>query len=213
MDGKEKPADVRTWTDQRLIQEYLQSRRKDLFEVLVRRHQDQVYSMCVRMLGKPAVAEEVAQDVFIAVYKNLDRFRGDAKFTTWLYRVVVNHCKNKQSYLIRRKTDRHDSMDQGKETEEGEMKRELPSPNIGPEKASLQLERHRILEAGLQQLSDDQRNIIVMRDLRGMPYDEIAEILEVAEGTVKSRLHRARAALKTKVGRVLASLGEARSEA
>lgn len=212
MDGKNN-GDVRKWTDERLIREYLRSRHKDLFGVLVRRHQGQVYSMCVRMLGKPAEAEEVAQDVFIAVYKNLDRFRGDAKFTTWLYRVVVNHCKNKQSYLIRRKTDRHDSMDQGKETEDGEMKRELPSPNPTPEKATLQRERHRILEQGLQQLGDDQRNIIVMRDLQGMPYDEIAATLDVAEGTVKSRLHRARAELKKRVGRVLIQLGEARSEA
>ncbi len=213
MDGKENAEDVRSWSDERLIQEYLRSRRKDLFGVLVRRHQDRVYSMCVRMLGKPAVAEEVAQDVFVAVYKNLDRFRGDAKFTTWLYRVVANHCKNKQSYLIRRKTDRHESMDQGKETEDGEMKRELPNPGIGPEKATLQKERHRILEQGLAQLADEQRNIIVMRDLQGMPYDEIAATLEVAEGTVKSRLHRARAELKRKVGRLLVQLGEARSEA
>ena len=201
--------DVRKRTDEELIREYLATRNQQLFAVLVRRHQDPVYGMCARILGSQSLADEVAQDVFVAVYKNLDRFRGDAKFTTWLYRVVVNHCKNKQAYRFRRKEKQHESLDQPVELGEGEVKRELPSGRPGPERAVLARERQQILQAGLGQLGEEQRTIIVMRDLQGLPYDEIAECLGVAQGTVKSRLHRARNELKNKVGRMLVSLREA----
>lgn len=210
MNGK-SPEGVQQWTDEALIQELAATGNQDLFAILVRRHQNRVYSMCVRIIGTPAVAEEVAQDVFVAVYRNLDRFRGDAKFSTWLYRVAVNHCKNKQAYLARRHSKRHESLDQSRETGEGEFKRELPSPRPNPEKKILAKERRQILEQGLAKLSEGQRTIIVLRDLQGLPYDEIAEALGVAEGTVKSRLHRARSALKNQVGRMLVSLEEARS--
>ena len=198
--------DPRTWADGELIRRYLETEDRGLFAVLVRRHQDKVYAMCTRILGSPTLAEEVAQDVFVAVFKNLHRFRGDSRFSTWLYRVVVNHCKNKQAHRYRRKEKQHESLDQPKELEGGEVKRELPSSNPGPEKAALARERQRILHAGLAELSEEQRTIIVMRDLNGLPYDEIAETLGVAQGTVKSRLHRARGELKNRVGRLLVSL-------
>ncbi len=198
--------DARTWADGELIRRYLETEDRRLFAVLVQRHQDRVYGMCARILGSPTLAEEVAQDVFVAVFKNLHRFRGDSRFSTWLYRVVVNHCKNKQAYRFRRKEKQHESLDQPRELEGGEVKRELPSSNPGPEKAALARERQRILHAGLAELSEEQRTIIVMRDLNGMPYDEIAETLGVAQGTVKSRLHRARGELKNRVGRLLVQL-------
>ena len=172
--------DARTWADGELIRRYLETEDRRLFAVLVQRHQDRVYGMCARILGSPTLAEEVAQDVFVAVFKNLHRFRGDSRFSTWLYRVVVNHCKNKQAYRFRRKEKQHESLDQPRELEGGEVKRELPSSNPGPEKAALARERQRILHAGLAELSEEQRTIIVMRDLNGMPYDEIAETLGVA---------------------------------
>ena len=205
MDGKVTD-DARTWADEELIRRYLETENRQLFAILVQRHQNQVYSMCTRILGSPTLAEEVAQDVFVAVYKNLARFRGDAKFTTWMYRVVVNHCKNKQAYRFRRKEKQHESLDQPKELEGGTVKRELPSSKPGPERIALANERQRILHAGLAQLSEEQRSIIVMRDLHGLPYDEIAESLGVAQGTVKSRLHRARNELKNRVGRLLVTL-------
>jgi len=203
--------DDRQRTDEDLIRGYLESGDQTLFAELVRRHQNPVYAMCVRLLGSTSMAEEVAQDVFVAVYRNLDRFRGEARFRTWLYRVVVNHCKNKQAYLARRHHKRHESMDKPTELEEGSVMRELPSPNPGPEDATLAAERRRIMEKGLAQLGEEHRTVIVMADLQGMPYGEIAETLGVKTGTVKSRLHRARVELKNLVGRMLASLEEAES--
>jgi RNA polymerase sigma-70 factor (ECF subfamily) len=148
--------------------------------------------------------------VFVAVYRNLDRFRGDARFSTWLYRVVINHCKNKQAYRARRHAMAHDSIDQTKETEDGEVKRELPSPSPGPEETAQAHQRRDLLERGLAQLKPEHREIIVLVDLQDMPYDEVAATLGVAEGTVKSRLHRARSALKDQVGKLLATTVEAR---
>ena len=91
------------------------------------------------------------------------------------------------------------------------MKRELPSHRPGPEDATLALERRRILEKGLEQLGEDHRTVIVLADLQGQAYEEIAATLGVAPGTVKSRLHRARTELKNLVGRMLASMAEAES--
>ena len=207
----DRSAEIAKLTDEALIRRYLESGDRHLFAVLVKRHQNQVYSMCTRILGSPSMAEEVAQDVFVAVYKNLDRFRGEAKFRTWLYRVVVNHCKNKQAHLARRQRMRHESIDKPKALEEGEVKRELPSHRPGPEDATLALERRRILEKGLEQLGEDHRTVIVLADLQGQAYEEIAATLGVAPGTVKSRLHRARTELKNLVGRMLASMAEAES--
>jgi RNA polymerase sigma-70 factor (ECF subfamily) len=203
--------DVRNRTDEELVREFQDSRDGELFGVLVRRHQDRVFAMCSRFLGSPSQAEEVAQDVFIAVYRNLDRFRGDAKFSTWLHRVVINHCKNRQAYRARRRELQHESIDQSVDTGEGEIKRELPSPTPGPEKATEAKQRREILEQGLARLGEDHRAVIVMYDLQGMPYDEIAATLGVAEGTVKSRLHRARSELKNLVGRMLLTVREAES--
>jgi RNA polymerase sigma-70 factor, ECF subfamily len=193
-------------SDEALIRRYLETGDRELFATLVRRHQNTVFAMCVRIVGSREKAEEVAQDVFIAVYRNLDKFRGDARFRTWLYRVVVNHCKNKNAYLARRHSKRHESLDAGREREDGEVKRELPSPNPGPEQATLAKQRRALLEKGLARLGEDHRTVIVMRDLQGMPYEEIAQTLGVAPGTVKSRLNRARNELKDRVGRMLAEL-------
>ncbi len=205
--------DDRRQSDEELIRAYLESRDQRLFAQLVTRHQNRVYSMCVRLLGSTSLAEEVAQDVFVAVYRNLDRFRGDSKFSTWLYRVVVNHCKNKQAYRARRHEKKHESIDKAHETEGGgEVRRELPSHNPSPEKELVGKQRRELLEQGLTQLKEEHRAVIVMYDLNGLAYDEIAEVLEVKEGTVKSRLHRARSELKNVVGRMLIRRKEALSE-
>ena len=203
----------RRQSDGELIRAYQETRDQQLFAQLVTRHQNRVFSMCVRLLGSASLAEEVAQDVFVAVYRNLDRFRGDSKFTTWLYRVVVNHCKNKQAYRARRHEKKHESIDKPHETEGGgEVQRQLPSHNPSPEKELVAKQRRELLEQGLTRLKEEHRAVIVMYDLNGMAYDEIAEVLEVKEGTVKSRLHRARSELKNVVGRLLASHKEALSE-
>lgn len=171
------------------------------FSELVRRYQDRVYTVCLRWLGDPAVAEEVAQDVFMALYRSLGEFRGESQLSTWIFRVAVNHCKNRRLYRMRRAWDRHEPLE-GLNTDEGPS-RQIPSEGPGTDAARHRSEAGEILSDALAQLDEAQRSIIVLRDIEDLPYEEIADILDLPRGTVKSRLHRARAELARVLSRVL----------
>ncbi|MCB9760069.1 MAG: sigma-70 family RNA polymerase sigma factor [Alphaproteobacteria bacterium] len=188
-------------TDEELVRRFKDGDR-DAYGELVRRYQNRVFSLCLRWLGDRTVAEEVAQDVFIAAFKALGRFRGDARFSTWIFRISVNHCKNRKLYRGRRKLHRHESLEGDREDPDA-PKRQLadegPSPDVGVH----QTEAERILHEALDALDEDQRQIIVLRDIDDLSYEEIAELLDVPRGTVKSRLHRARHELARKLkGRI-----------
>ncbi len=190
--------------DSRLVQACLDG-DPQAFEALLRRHENRVYGVCLRMLGSPSLAEEAAQDVLVKVYRNLHRFRGESKFTTWLYKVALNHCRNVQAYRARRHEKRHDSLDAGREDDEGNVqRRELPAGGPDTEDALLTSERLRLLQEELAKLDPLWREILVLRDVEGRSYDEIMTALELTSvGTVKSRLHRARAQLKARLDRRL----------
>ena len=190
-------------TDAELVQAFLSGDR-GAFERLAARHQNRVYGMCYRLLGSQALAEEAAQEVLVKVYKNLHRFRGESRFSTWLYRVTLNHCRNVQAYRARRHEKRHDSLDADREDAEGNTrKRELADGAPDAEDDLLQQERLEMLHEELAQLDPIWKEILVLRDVDGRSYEEIGEALELPPGTVKSRLHRARAQLKTRLGRRL----------
>lgn len=177
------------------------------FETLVRTHQQRVFNIVYRMLGNREEAEDVAQDVFVTVYRNVASFRGDSKFSTWLYRVAVNHCKNRLKYLRRRGRHRGRPLDeiaerqiaQGDGATEPRYHASIPRPD---ELASgYQLER--IVQAEIAHLDEDHRVLVVLRDIQGMSYQEIVDVTGLNLGTIKSRLHRARLALKEALGRHL----------
>jgi len=166
------------------------------FTSIVERYQDRVYTQCLRWLGDKALAEEVAQDVFLALYRSLERFRGEARLSTWIYRVVVNHCKNKRLYRNRRHMDRHEPLEgtpRGKD-DDGPV-RQIASEGPGTDNETWRSEAEVIVHDGLQRLDPEQRQIILLRDIQDLSYEEISGILDLPRGTVKSRLHRARAAL------------------
>ena len=167
------------------------------FSHIVRRYQDRVFGLCLRWLGERPVAEEVAQDVFVALYRSLDRFRGDSSLSTWIYRVAVNHCKNKRLYSRRRRRDRHEPLE-GRPRDDGPI-RELPAGGRGTDVRAQRSEAEVLVHEALQVLSEEHRQVIVLRDIQDLDYHEIAEILDLPRGTVKSRLHRAR----TELARVL----------
>lgn len=160
---------------------------------IVRRYQDRVYSQCLRWLGDSSVAEEVAQDVFIALYRSLARFRGESSLSTWIYRVSVNHCKNKRLYRNRRRMDRHEPLE-GRQRDDAPQ-RQIPAGGRGTEARTERTQAERLVHDALQALSDEHRQVIVLRDIQDLDYHEIAEILDLPRGTVKSRLHRARTEL------------------
>ncbi len=187
--------------DEELVRRF-QAGDRAAFAELVRRYQDRVYTLSRRWLGDAAVAEEVAQDVFVAIYRSLAGFRGDARLSTWIYRITVNHCKNRHAWRTRRAAGRHDSLDAPRDGGEGPA-RELPSPDAGTDRGIHRSEAAEIVQRALDLLEEEQRVIIVLRDIQDLSYDEIAEVLDLPRGTVKSRLHRARARL----ARALAELG------
>ncbi len=195
--------------DNELVAEFLDGDRR-AFEALVLRHQNRVFGFCVRLLGSRSLAEEAAQEVLVKVYKNLDRFRGESKFTTWLYRVTLNHCRNVQAYRARRHEKRHDSLDATTEDEEGSTrKRELADSRPDAEDELLKGEQLKMLREELRKLDPIWKEILVLRDVEGLAYEEIGQMLELAAGTVKSRIHRARTELKARMKRRLK--GDARA--
>ena len=186
-------------SDAELVRRFKEGDREAYSEV-VRRYQNRVFSMCLRWMGSRSIAEEVAQDVFLALFKALPRFRGDAQLSTWVYRVTVNHCKNRDLYRRRRAHGRHDSIHGSRDDDDAPV-RQYADEGPGTESRTHQSEASALLQEALNALDEDQRQIIVLRDVEDLSYEEIAEILELPKGTVKSRLHRARHELARKLGR------------
>jgi RNA polymerase sigma-70 factor, ECF subfamily len=156
------------------------------FTLLVERHQDELYTMALRLLGVPADAADVVQETFLRAYMNLPRLRA-LSVRGWLYRVAVNASRDVQRRAVRRPAG---------PLEDGEGKvLDLPSPDVGPEAAAESRERLAAIQAALQALPEDYRVAVVLRDVNDLSYEEIAVALRVPLGTVKSRLSRARTQL------------------
>jgi RNA polymerase sigma-70 factor (ECF subfamily) len=190
---------VRRTSDEELVRRFKEGDRAAYSELVVR-YQNRVFGMCLRWMGNRAVAEEVAQDVFLALYKALSRFRGDAQLSTWVYRVTVNHCKNRDLYRRRRAHGRHESFD-GAPDDADVPTKQYADDGAHADAQTHQTEASELLQDALAALDEDQRQIIVLRDIEDLSYEEIADILELPKGTVKSRLHRARHELARKLGR------------
>lgn len=165
------------------------------FASIVDRYQDRVFTLALRWMGDRQIAEEVAQDVFLSLYRSLGNFRGDAKLSTWIYRVVVNHCKNKRLYRNRRRMDRHEPLEGKSAGEDDGLERQIPADQPDTDAATYRAEAEELVHEALQRLDEEQRRIIVLRDIQDLSYEEIGDILNLNKGTVKSRLHRARAQL------------------
>jgi RNA polymerase sigma factor, sigma-70 family len=164
----------------------------DAFNELVLAYQDRVYNLAYRILGDPAAAEDATQEAFIAAYRHLSTFRGGS-FLSWLMRTVANRCYDELRRHKRRPTVSWESF--------GEMDEEanpfLVNGHPTPEEAAQQAELARFLQAAIVALPPDQRIVLVLSDVEGINYHEIADTVGIPVGTVKSRLARARARLRT----------------
>jgi RNA polymerase sigma-70 factor (ECF subfamily) len=163
------------------------------FEDLVMTYQHRVYGVALRMLGNRAEAEEIAQEVFLRAYRTLADFRGDAKLSTWLYAIASRLCLTRLAGAERR-LRRADGMD----LERMADTRDHPGAEIE------RSEREIALSRAIAELPEDRRIVVVLRDLEGLSYEEISTALGVELGTVRSRLHRARMDLKSKLERFFA---------
>ena len=160
------------------------------FEILVRRHEKSIFNLVYRMLGNYDDAAETSQEVFLSAYRAIGQFRGEANFSTWLYRIALNHATTRRKSSAQRQkrlvvaTDAIDMIDN-----------DQPGPAETLEKKEL---RERV-QCALSELEPEDAAVILLRDLQDVPYEDVARVLKIPVGTVKSRLHRARQALKAKL--------------
>lgn len=166
------------------------------FNQLVRKYQDMIVSTCVRMAGNYQDGEDAAQDVFVQVYKNASGFRGDSEFATWLYRITMNVCRNQHRSWWNRLLKNAIHIDRHQDGEDDTPQFEIADQTSSPAE---DLDRKRTVlrvRNAIRRLPESQREMIVLCDLQEKSYEEICSILGVALGTVKSRIARARDALK-----------------
>jgi RNA polymerase sigma-70 factor (ECF subfamily) len=167
----------------------LQRGDTEAFTPLVQRYQRTIFNLAYRMLGDYDDAAEVSQEAFLSAYRSIGSFRGDASFSTWLYRIAVNHAntRRKSAALWQQRTAPIESI-------------EPPSDgDADPANAVERKELRRQVQAALNELTSEDAAIILLRDLQDVPYEEVAQVLGIPIGTVKSRLHRARRALKARL--------------
>ena len=162
------------------------------FERLVADNQHRVYGVALRMLGSAAEAEEIAQETFLRAHGSLAEFRGDAKLSTWLYAIVSRLCLNRLASADRRVARPGD-----------EILLRVADMGAGPEARAERGELEAALHRAIADLPEERRVVVILRDLEGMAYEEIARALDLELGTVRSRLHRARMDLRDKMERFL----------
>ena len=156
------------------------------FEILVRRHEKEVFNLIYRLLGNYDEALEIAQEVFLSAFKSIHQFRGEANFSTWLYRIGLNHASTRRKSL-------HSSQQRYVPLDGTEV---IADGALDPVKNVEHKEIQQRVQQALDSLDPEDARIILLRDLQDVPYEDVAEILDIPVGTVKSRLHRARQALR-----------------
>lgn len=183
-----------TGNDEERLIERLRQRDEGAFNELVRLHQAAVFRQLLRVIGDAAEAEDLAQEVFVTVFKAIETFRGDSRLATWIHRIAQNHARNRLKYHGRHK--RRGDAPLEETTEEAvavpETGSRLPRPDHQVEAHQAELQ----IRLAITQLDPEQRTLIVLRDLENLSYEEIQEQTGLPSGTVKSRLHRARVALQ-----------------
>ncbi len=174
------------------------------FDEIFQRYQTMVYNLTYRILGDREEALDVSQEIFLAIYRKLDRFRGESSLKTWIYRIAVNRASNRCRWwnrLRRRGTvslDEHLCADDRRTFSDA-----LESAGHSPEKSVLMREKRQEIERALQRLPIQQRIAVVMRDIDGLSYEEISLLLHLSLGTVKSRIARGREELKRRLNGTL----------
>lgn len=169
------------------------------FDALVALFSGRVFAVAYRMLGDRAEAEDLSQDVFVALYHSLGTFRGESRLSTWIYRITKNRCLNRLKFLKRRHVGEHADLDdpavQVRDDGAPDPAQRLHGDRVGA-----------VLEARIRALPEEQRLLVVLRDVEDLSYEEIVEVTGLPLGTVKSRLHRARAELAKQLAPLLDAL-------
>lgn len=182
----------------------LVARDEGAFNELVITYQRRVFALVFRMLGRRDEAEDLAQEVFVQVFKAIDQFRGDSKLSTWIYRIAVNLCKNRTKYLSRRHANDQDDVDAMADRLPFSAAKGVSVGGISrPDELVEGMQLEVVVKRAIEQIEPEFREVLILRDVEDMSYEEIAEVTGLADGTVKSRIHRARAQLRTLVEKAM----------
>ncbi len=152
-----------------------------------------MFNLAFRIIGNYDDAADLAQETFVRIFKAISKFKEESSFSTWIYRITTNVCLDE---IRKRKNKKILSLDEDIHMDDGDMKRQVESDEIGPEQNAEREEVRKIVNDAINMLPEDQRVVITLRDIDGMSYEEISETLKCPGGTVKSRINRARVALK-----------------
>lgn len=188
--------------DDRALIELFKNGNEEAFDQLVRKYSNRAYSIAYSILANREDAEEVAQDVFIRIHRALPFFRGDSEFTTWMYRIATNLAKNKYRWNKTRGSKVTDSLNAPLEGTNGDsaLYRDAADERLGPDEELQYKELERRTTEELQNLPDMYREILILRNIKEMSYEDIAQVLSCKLGTVKSRIARAREELRKRLG-------------
>jgi RNA polymerase sigma-70 factor (ECF subfamily) len=187
----------------RVLLEGLRAGEDDAYETLILRYEQPVFSIVSRMLEDPSAAPDVTQEVFLKIFRKIDGFRGESSLKTWIYRIAVNEARNHRRWF-----GRHRRQEVTLEPLAGEKSTGVSLPDQGPSPYELARdhETQELIESALQRVSGNYRAALVLREVEGLRYEEIAEILGISLGTVKSRILRGRESLRKQLaGRVEAA--------
>lgn len=168
----------------------------EAFEKIVRKYQGKAFNIALRMLCDREEARDITQEVFIKIFRSLRSFRSESRFSHWFYTILLNTCRSRLKHLKRRGHFRSESMDNPGSTDDGRRPRQWPdnSPDASTILEKKQMET--LIQEKMLSVQDDFRDVLILRDIQGFSYDEIAAVLGISIGTVKSRLHRGRMILK-----------------
>ncbi|HXG66690.1 MAG TPA: sigma-70 family RNA polymerase sigma factor [Blastocatellia bacterium] len=169
------------------------------FEELVSHFERPVYALCLRLLGDAEEARDAAQETFLKVYKGLASFRGDSGLKTWIYRIAINQAMNQQRWWRRRHRDETVSLDLSRGESEATLGHVLPDRCASPEQLAIAGERERRIMRALNEIKQEYRVALILREIEELSYEEIAETLTISIGTVKSRIARGREELRRRV--------------
>jgi RNA polymerase sigma-70 factor (ECF subfamily) len=201
VEGSLKPFRILTWPDAAsadwAVVQQCAAGDDDACARLVTDHQRMVYQLALHLLGDPQEALDVSQEVFLRVFRTLGQFRGHSTLRTWIYRIVINQASNRQRWWRRRKKSQQVPIDDHTQTH-GELAESRHFAQ--PDRVLQQRETAGRVWDALNQLPFDQRSVVVLREIDGLSYEEIADSLGIAVGTVKSRLARARGTLRARLG-------------
>jgi RNA polymerase sigma-70 factor, ECF subfamily len=182
----------------------LVARDESAFNELVVLYERRVYGLVFRMLGRREEAEDLSQEVFVQVFKAIDQFRGDSKLSTWIYRIAVNLCKNRSKYLSRRHAGSTDDLDAMVDRAPLSAAKGVSVGDVSrPDELVEGMQLEMVVKRAIAQVDPEFREVLILRDVEDLSYEEIGAVTGLAEGTVKSRIHRARAQLKALVEKAM----------